>query len=164
MDLGYLKLRIDIKAEYDEYRKKYEFKKKETKKEEIKAIFEGFKEFFKNDGNFKFKENEHSIVAEYKDHGTTLDIDIYRNIDSQDFDIEGTIKTYDKHLHEFVAEAVCNKDVTLHTAEADEQERMIQDTRFFRDFLDGDIAYTFRYRIKGREEVYGSMNEMMLGL
>ena len=38
MDLGYLKLKIDIKSEYEEYRKKYNFKKKETKKEEVKNM------------------------------------------------------------------------------------------------------------------------------
>ena len=64
MDLGYLKIKIDIKTEYDEYKKKYEYKKKELKKAEIKKLFDDFKEFFKTDGSFKFKENEHSIAAE----------------------------------------------------------------------------------------------------
>jgi hypothetical protein len=164
MDLGYLKIKIDIKSEYDEFKKKYDYKRKETKKEEVKKIFEGFKDFFKSDGHFKFKENEHSLTAEYKDHGITLDVDIYKTIDSPDFDIEGTIKTFDRQCHEFVAEAVCNKDVTLQPAHIDEQERMIHDTRFFKDFLDGEVFYTYKFKIKGRDEVYSSMGEMMLAL
>lgn len=165
MDLGYLKIKIDIKSEYDEYKKKYEFRKKETKKEEIKKIFEGFRDFFKNDGNFKFRENEHSITAEYKDHGITLDIDVYKIIDSPDFTIEGVIKTYEKECFGIVAEAVCNKEAALlQPAHADEQERMIHDTRFFRDFINGEVYYTFRYFIKGREEAFASIGELMLAL
>ncbi len=164
MDLGYLKLKIDIKSEYEEYRKKYNFKKKETKKEEVKNIFDGFKDFFKTDGSFKFKENEHSVTAEYKDHGITIDIDVYRIIDAEGFTIEGTIKTYEKECYEFSAEVISNKDVPLHTAGADEQERMIQDTRYFKDFLDGDIVYTYQYRLKSREEVYSTVPEMLQSL
>lgn len=164
MDLGYLKIKIDIKHEYDEYKKRYEFKKKETKKEEIKNIFDSFKDFFKADGHFKFKENEHSLTAEYKDHGITLDVDIYKVIDSESFDIEGSIKTYDKQCYEIIAEAVCNKDVALQPAHVDEQERMIHDTRFFKDFIDGDVQYSFQYRIQGRDEVYASMTELLHAL
>lgn len=164
MDLGYLKIKIDIKSEYDEFRKRYGFKRKETKKEEIKKIFDAFKEFFKADGHFKFKENEHSITAEYKDHGITLDIDFYRVIDSEDFNIEGTIKTFDKQCFEFIAEAVCNKDITLQPADVNDQERMIHDTRFYKDFIEGDAYYTFRYKINGREEVFTSMTELLLAL
>lgn len=36
MDLAYLKLKIDIKAEYKQYGKQYEYAKKEIKKDEIK--------------------------------------------------------------------------------------------------------------------------------
>lgn len=164
MDLGYLKIKIDIKSEYDEFKKRYEFKKKETKKEEIKNIFDSFREFFKSDGHFKFKENEHSLTAEYKDHGITLDVDIYKVVDSDSFDIEGTIKTYDRQCYQLAAEAVCNKDVTLQPADIDEQERMIHDTRFFRDFIDGDVQYTFRYRIQGRDEQYATMTELLHAL
>ena len=46
MDVGYLKIKIDIKTEHDELKKRYEYKKKELKKEEIKKVFDGFKDFF----------------------------------------------------------------------------------------------------------------------
>ncbi len=164
MDLGYLKIKIDIKSEYDEFKKRYEFKRKETKKEEIKKIFESFREFFKADGHFKFKENEHSLTAEYKEHGVTLDVDIYKVIDGEDFNVNGSIKTYEGQCHEFTAEAVCNKDIALQPAHVDDQERMIHDTRFFKDFIDGDVYYTFQYKIQGREEVYASMTELLQAL
>ena len=98
MDVGYLKIKIDIKTEHDEFKKRYEYKKKELKKEEIKKVFDGFKDFFKNDGNFKFKENEHSVTAEYKDHGIKLEMDIYKNIDAPDFNLDGSITTYEKRV------------------------------------------------------------------
>jgi len=164
MDLGYLKIKIDIKSEYDDYKKKYDYKRKELKREEIKNIFDGFKEFFKADGSFKFKENEHSITAEYKEHDIKLDIDIYKNIDSEDFIINGTIKTFEKEVFEFIAEGVCNKDLTLLPPEVDGQERMIYDTRFFKDFLDGEVEYTFQYRLNGNSQIYLSVNELLLGI
>ncbi len=164
MDIGYLKIKIDIKSEHDDYKKKYDYKRKELKREEIKNIFDGFKEFFKADGHFKFKENEHSVTAEYKEHEIKLDMDIYKNIDSEDFELNGTIKTFEKDLYEFVAEGVCSKDLTLPPPEIDTQERMIYDTHFYKDFLDGDIEYTFQYRINGREKAYLSVNALLLAL
>jgi len=165
MDLGYLKIKIDIKAEYEDFKKKYHYKRKELKKEEIKKVFDGFKDFFKSDGHFKFKENDHTITAEYKDYGITLDVDIYKNTDSPDFTVLGSIKTYEGELFDFTAEGISNKEVPLQPAFADEQERMIHDTRYFKDFLlNGDVTYSFQYAIKGREEVYMSMQEMMLAL
>lgn len=164
MDLGYLKIRIDIKAEHDELKKRYEYKKKELKKEEIKNIFDGFKEFFRNDGHFKFKENEHSIAAEYRDHSIKLDLDIYKNIDSPDFNITGIIKTYEKDTFEFTAEGVCNKEMTLLPPDIDPHEKLVLDSKFYQDFLDDEIGYTFIYKITGREEVYESMQALMIGL
>lgn len=164
MDLGYLKIRIDIKTEYEEFKKKYNYKKKELKKEEVRKLFDDFKEFFKKDGGFKFKENEHSIVAEYKDYGVKLDIDVYKNVESDDFNMNGTIYTFENEVIEFFVGGVCNKNSTLQPAFANEDERMIHDTRYFKDFLDGDISYTFNYKIKGREEEYKSMQELMLAL
>jgi len=164
MDIGYLKIKIDIKSEYEEYKKKYTYKRKEVKKEEIKRVYDGFKDFFKNDGHFKFKENDHSITAEYKEHGVTLEMDTFRNIDSPDFDLEGTIKTFDKEVYEIKVNAVSNRDEPLQPAHADEHERMIYDTRYFQDFLNGDVTYTYKYSIKGREGAYDSMQELMLAL
>jgi hypothetical protein len=164
MDLGYLKIKIDIKSEHDEYKKKYEFKRKELKREEIKKIFEGFKDFFKADGHFKFKENEHSISAEYKEHAIKLDIDVYANIDSPDFSLTGIIKTYEKDTFEFIAEGICNKELTLPPPDIDGQERMIHDTRHYKDFLNGEIDYTFEYQIKGRDGSYPTMSALMLAL
>jgi hypothetical protein len=164
MDLGYLKIKIDIQAEHDEYKKKYEYKRRELKREEIKKIFDGFKEFFKADGHFKFKENEHSIMAEYKEHGVKLDMDIYNNVDSPDFLLSGTVTTYEKAVHEFIAEGISSKESTLPPPDVDTQERMIHDTRYYKDFLDGDIEYTFKYRITGRESIYLNMLEVMLAI
>lgn len=164
MDIGYLKVRIDISSEHDSYKKKYDYRRKELKKEEIKKIFEGFKDFFRTDGNFKFRDNEHSVTAEYKDHAIKLDIDVYKNIDSPDFYIEGTIKTFDKDSYVFFAEGICNKDMSLQPANSDEHERMILDTRFYKDFLEGEISYTFRYKIMGRDGEYNSMQELMFAL
>ena len=164
MDLGYLKIKIDIKAEHDEYKKKYEYKRKELKREEIKKIFEGFKDFFKADGHFKFKENEHSIAAEYKEHAIKLDMDIYNNIDEPGFNLKGVIKTYEKETYEFAVEGLCNKDMALPPPDIDSQERMIYDTRYYKDFLEGELEYTFCYHIDGREGTYSSMPELMLAL
>lgn len=164
MDLGYLKIRIDIKSEYDEYRKKYDYKKRETKKEEIKNMYEGFKEFFKNDGHFKFRENDHSLTAEYKEHGVTLDIDQYKNTDNPDFLIEGIITSYDRQVYEILAKGISNKDLVLQPAGNDVQEQMISDTQYFKDFIEGKINYTFVYNIKGREQNFASMQELMHAL
>ena len=164
MDLGYLKTKIDIKTEHDHYLKKYEYKRKELKREEIKNIFKGFKEFFKDDGNFKFKENEHSIAAEYKEHAIKLEMDIYNAIDAPGFELTGTIKTYEKDTYEFVSTGVCNKDLTLPPPDIDSQERMIYDTRYYKDFLDGNLSYTFQYHITGREGTYQNMQLLLLAL
>jgi len=164
MDVGYLKIKIDIKAEHDEYKKKYDYKRKELKREEIKKIFDGFKEFFKADGHFKFKENEHSIAAEYKDHAIKLDMDIYNNIDSPDFNLSGTIKTYDKETFEFFVEGVSNSEFTLPPSDISEHDRMVHDTRYFKDFLDGELLYSFVYRITGREGTYLNMNDLLIAL
>ncbi len=164
MDVGYLKIRIDIKAEHDDYKKRYEYKRKELKRGEIKKIFEGFKEFFKADGSFKFKENEHSITAEYKEHEIKLDMDIYKNIDSEDFSLIGTIKTFEKKVYEFTAEGVCSKDLSLMPPEIDSDERMIYDTNFYKDFIDDEIQYSFQYRINGNEKAYVSIGEMLLAM
>lgn len=164
MDAGYLKIKIDIITEYNEYRKKYTYKRKELKKEEIKKVHEGFKDFFRNDGNFKFRENDQSIIAEYKDHAITLDMDIYKNTDTPDFNLEGCIKTFDKESYEILVEAVPNKEVPLQPAHASEQERMIYDTKYFQDYLNDEISYTYQYRIKGREGIYSSMQELMFAL
>jgi len=164
MDLGYLKIRIDIKSEHDDSKKKYNFKKKELKKEEVKKVFEGFKDFFKNDGHFKFKENEHSVLAEYRDHGIKLDMDIYKNIENDDFDLNGTIETYQDEVFEFIVQGVCNNDYTLQPAFVDDEEKMVHETRYYNDFINDEITYTFQYRIAGREEVYASMQELMLAL
>jgi hypothetical protein len=164
MDIGYLKIKIDIKTEHDEFKKKYDYKRKELKKEEVKKIFEGFKDFFRSDGSFKFKENEHSVTAEYKDHGIKLDLDTYKNVDSPDFNLFGTITTYEKEVIEFMVEGVCNNDLTLQPAFVDEEEKMVHDTRYYKDFLDGEITYTFVYKITGREASYINMNDMLLAL
>lgn len=164
MDLGYLKIKIDIKAEHDDYKKRYEFKRKEVKRAEIKQIFEGFKDFFKSEGSFKFKENEHSITAEYKEHEIKLDMDIYKNIDSEDFNLNGVIKTFEKKTYGFTAEGVCSKDLSLMPPEVDSQERMIYDTSFYKDFIDGEIEYSFQYRIDGDERVFISISDMLLAM
>jgi hypothetical protein len=164
MDIGYLKIKIDIKVEHDEYKKRYEYKRKELKRSQIKHVFEGFKEFFKADGSFKFKENEHSIIAEYKDHEIKLDMDVYKNIDSEDFNLIGTIKTFEKDVYEFIVEGVCNKDLSLMPPEPNSQERMIFDTEFYKDFIDGDLDYTFQYRLKSHDLPFISIGEMLLAL
>jgi len=164
MDLGYLKIKIDIKAEHDEYKKKYEYKRKELKREEIKKIFDGFKEFFKADGHFKFKENEHSIAAEYKEHAIKLDMDIYNNVDSIDFNLSGIIKTFEKDTFDFFVEGVSNTELTLPPPDISDHERMIHDTRYYKDFLEGDLVYTFEYRINGREGKYINMNGLLTAL
>lgn len=163
MDLGYLKLRIDTKVEYEEFKKKYEYKRKELKQAEVKQIFKDFKAFFKEDGNFKFKENDHSITAFYKDYGVTLDMDIYKNVASEDFILQGCIKTYEKETFEFIADGACNKEI-LQPAHIDKQEKMIHEIRYFKDFLNGEIFYTFSYKIAGREEAYNSMLELLAAL
>ena len=151
MDVGYLKIKIDIKTEHDELKKRYEYKKKELKKEEIKKVFDGFKDFFKNDGNFKFKENEHSVTAEYKDHGIKLEMDIYKNIDAPDFNLDGSITTYEKECHEFIVEGRCNKELALQPSDVDGQERMVHDTIIYCLFLCIDVntpiyaQYTYRH-------------------
>jgi hypothetical protein len=164
MDLGYLKIKIDIKSEHDQYKKKYEFKRKEMKREEIKKIFDGFKEFFKADGHFKFKENEHSIAAEYKEHSIKLEMDIYSNVDSNDFNLSGTIKTYEKDSYEFIVEGVSDSELTLPPPDISQHDRMVHDSRYYKDFLDGAINYTFKYRIKGREGEYVNINGLLLAL
>lgn len=164
MDIGYLKIRIDIISEYEEHKKRYHYKRKELKKEEIKRVYDGFKDFFKSDGNFKFKENDHSITAEYKDYGITLEMDVYKNIDSPDFDLEGCIRTFDKDTYEIRVEAIASKDILLQPAHVDEHERMIYDTRYFQDFLNGEVTYIYKYSIKGRDEIYESMQAMMVAL
>lgn len=163
MDIAYLKLRIETKAEYEEYKQKYEYKRKEIKREEVKNIFKGFKDFFKSDSSFKFKQNDHSLTAEYKGYYVVLDMDIYRNIDSEDFLLHGVVKTYEKDIFDFTAEGICNKEI-LQPAHIDNHEKMIHDIRFFKDFLEGNIFYTFQYKIKGRDEVYASMKELMHAL
>ncbi len=164
MDIGYLKIKIDIKAEHDTFKKRYDYKRKELKKQEIKKIFDGFKQFFKSDGHFKFKENEHSISAEYREHAIKLDIDVYKNIDSPDFRIVGIIKTYEKDIYEFVAEGVCNKEMLLQPTEPDAHEKLVMESKHYEDFLNGEIEYDFIYKITGREEEYGSMEALLTGL
>lgn len=164
MDLGYLKIKIDIKAEHDRLKTKYDYKRKELKREEIKKIFGSFKDFFKADGNFKFKENEHSITAEYKGHAVKLDIDIYANIDSPDFTIKGIIKTFEKDVYEFVAIGDCNKEMALPQPDVDNHGRMVHDTSHYKDFLEGTTDYTFHYKITGREDTYLSMQELITAL
>lgn len=163
MDLAYLKIKIDIKAEYEENKKKYIYKRKESKRDEAKKMFDGFKQFFKLDGQFKFKETDHSITAEYKEYGITLDMDIYKNIDNPDFVLEGIIKTYDKETYDFIAEGIPDKNVFEEPYITDE-ERMINDTRYFKEYLSGELTYSYRYSVKGRAESYGSMQELMLAI
>jgi len=164
MDLGYLKIKIDIKSEHDEYKKKYEYKRKEMKREEIKKIFDGFKEFFKADGHFKFKENEHSIAAEYKGHAIKLEMDIYSNVDSKDFNLAGTIKTYEKDTYEFLVEGISNAELTLPPPDISQHERMVHDSRYYKDFLEDTISYNFVYRISGRDGHYTTINALLLAL
>lgn len=164
MDVGYLKIKIDIKAEYEEYKKRYGYKRKELKKDEIKKIYEEFKDFFKEGGHFKFKENEHSITAEYRDYGITLDMDIYKNTDSTDFNLNGTISTFEKEEFDLIAEAIPSREIPLPPAGISEHDRMVHATRYFQDFLNGDITYTYMYSIKGSEKMYGSMHELLRSL
>jgi len=164
MDPGYLKIKIDIKSEHDNYKKKYDYKRKELKREEIKKIFESFKDFFKTDGNFKFKENEHSVTAEYKEHAIVLDMDIYGNIDSADFRIVGTIVTFENQTFEFIAEGVQSAEKALPPPGINDEERMVYDTKFYKEFLDGDVTYDFQYRITNHEAVYLSMIELLTAI
>mgnify|MGYP006181697621 CR=1 FL=1 len=164
MDLVKLKNKIDIKAEYESYLHRYIFKLKELKREEIKNIFKGFKNFFKNEGGFKFKENEHSIKAEYKNHYIVLDIDIYKNIESKDFFLEGSIKTFEKSEFGFFADGVCEKELIFHSADENSYEGMVADIAFFKEFLEGKINYSFKYKISGRPEVYDDIEGLMNGL
>lgn len=161
MDVGYLKIKIDIRAEYEEYKKKYEYKRRELKKEEIKKVYEEFKDFFREDGHFKFKENEHSVTAEYRDYGITLDMDIYKNTDSSDFNLNGTIHTFENQVFDLIVEAVSDKEIPLQPAGVSEHDRMVHATRYFQDFLNGDITYTYKYGIKGQEKKYSSMQELL---
>ncbi len=164
MDIGYLKIKIDIKTEHDEYKKRYDYKRKELKRNEIKHVFDSFKEFFKADGSFRFKENEHSIVAEYKGHEIKLDMDIYKNIDSEEFNLNGTIKTFEKEVFEFVVEGICSKDPSLLPPDIDTHDRMVYDTNFYKDFIEGDLDYTFQYWVVGHEKPYVSMRELLLAI
>lgn len=161
MDIDYLKIKIDIKTEHDEFKKKFDYRKKELKKEEIKKIFDGFKEFFSHDGSFKFKENEHSITAEYKDHGITLDIDVYKSIDNTEFCVEGFIRSFENETADFEVIAVCNKDVEFNPSMISGQEQLLQDLSFYKDFDKGEIYYTFKYRIKGKRDEYNNIQELL---
>lgn len=164
MDPAYLKIIIDIKAEYEDAKKRYAYKRKEQKKEEIKKVYEGFKDFFKEDGHFKFRENEHSITAEYRDYGITLDMDIYGNTDKPDFDLHGCIKTFEKQTYEIRVEALPNKEIPLPAADISENDLLVHITRYYHDFLNGDLSYTYVYKINGREKVYANMQELMRNL
>lgn len=164
MDAGFLRIKIDIKAEYEEYKKRYDYKRKETKREEIRKMFEGFKDFFRNDGHFKFKENEHTLTAEYKDHAIVLDFDLYKTIDSPDFDISMTLKTWERDCFELNAKVAWDSELTLMPVISDPQEQMVHDTRFFKDFLDGRANCRYTYCITGRDEVFETMKEMMQAL
>lgn len=164
MDLTKLKNKIDIKSEYDSYLHKYIYKLKEIKKEEAKNIFKEFKDFFKNEGGFKFKENEHSIKAEYKNHCVVLDMDIYKNIESKDFYLEADIKTFEKKEYSFFAYGRCDKELIFHPAGEYSYETMEVDIKFFKEFLNGDITYTFYYKVKDRDDIYDSMENLLRGL
>lgn len=164
MDPGYLKIKIDIKSEHDHYLKKYDYKRKELKRDEIKKIFDSFKDFFKADGHFKFKENEHSVTAEYKEHTVVLDMDIYNNIDNADFKLTGTVTTFEGANFEFTAEGIQSTDMALPPTDIDEQERMVYDTKFYKEFLDDEVTYTFQYQVTGHEAIYLSMNELLTAL
>lgn len=164
MDLVKLKNKIDVKSEYESYLHRYIYKLKEIKREEAKNIFKGFKEFFKSEGGFKFKENEHSVKAEYKSHCVVLDMDIYKNIESRDFYLEGSIKTFEKKEYDFFAHGKCNKELILHPAGQYSYETMEADIEFFKEFLNGNITYTFYYKIKDSEEAYDSMDSLLHNL
>lgn len=163
MDLGYLKVKIDIKSEHDELRKKYDYKRKEIKKEEIKKAFESFKDFFRADSNFKFKEKDQALIAEYKDHGISIEMDIYKNIDSESYEMEGCIKTFEKETFIFHIKPFCN--IELHEQEfKNHEEKLIREINFFKDFLDDKIQYEFKYGISGRDETYNNMQQLMAAL
>ncbi|AWH85940.1 hypothetical protein HYN59_12850 [Flavobacterium album] len=78
--------------------------------------------------------------------------------------ITGTIKTYEKDTFEFVSEGICNKDMALQPPDIDAYDKMVLESKFYKDFLDGEVDYFFRYKITGREEVYDSIQAMLTGL
>ena len=164
MDVDRLIHRIDIKAEHDEFRKKYEYKKKEFKRKEIKKIFSDFKAYFKESGEFKFKDNEHSITAIYRDHTIKLDMDIYKNLDNDAFELHGYIKMFDKSTYNFTARAVYKAELPMHTDFDDAQKKMEEDTLFYKDFIQDDFKCSFTYTIEGREEEFKNMQELLVAL
>lgn len=164
MDAGFLKIKIDILAEHEELSKQYKYKRKEIKRAEIKKIFDSFKEFFKTEGHFKFKENEHSVTAEYKGRAIKLEMDIYNNADSEDFLLNGSIETFEGETHAFTAEGSYNGVEALPPAHVNHDEQLAYEAKYYRDFFEDDPDHHFEYKIAGRDAVYLSMTELLHAL
>ncbi|MFL9843295.1 hypothetical protein [Flavobacterium rhizosphaerae] len=164
MDLKSLINRIDVRAEHDDFEKKYEYKKKEIKKAEVKNIFETFKKFFKESKQFKFKENEHSITAMYRNHTIKLDMDIYKNLDNPSFELNGIIKMFDQKIYDFTAKGVYTAELPLPEQDTGEYERIVHDTTFFKDFISGSISYSFVYILAGSDIKYNDMKSLLMAL
>lgn len=161
MDAGLLKIKIDIITEHTELKKKYSYKQKEIKRQEVKHIFDGFKDFFKTEGHFKFKENEHSVTAEYKDYTIKLEMDVYNNIDSDDFAMHGRIETFEEKIYEFTAEGVYETEKALPPVTLSEEELMVYESKYYTAFFEEDPDATFKYRLNGDEKEYMSIIELL---
>jgi len=161
MDAAFLKIKIDILSEHEELTKKYKYKRKELKRAEIKKIFDSFKDFFKTEGHFKFKENEHSVTAEYKGRTVKLEMDVYNNADSEDFIITGTIETFEGNTFEFIAEGSYEGEKLLAPAHINHDEQLAYEAKYYRDFFDDDPAHKFIYKVKGHDATYLSMTELL---
>jgi len=161
MDAAFLKIKIDIIAEHEELTKKYKYNRKEIKKAEIKKIFDSFKDFFKSDGNFKFKENDHSVTAEYKGRGVKLELDVYNNVDSEDFVLNGTIDTFEEKTFEFTAEGSYEGQAILPPAHINHDEQLAYEAKYYRDFFEDDPKHSFTYTVKGHDATYLSMTELL---
>ena len=161
MDAAFLKIKIDILTEHEELKKQYKYKRKEIKRAEIKKIFDSFKDFFKTEGHFKFKENEHSVTAEYKGRSVKLEMDVYNNVDSEDFLLNATIETFEGENFEFTAEGSYEGQVILPPAHVNHDEQLAYEAKYYRDFFEDDPAHTFLYKVKGHDATYLSMTELL---
>lgn len=161
MDLKKMKSEADLTAEFNKYKQASEAKKKEIRKNEIQKIRDGFKDYFKDNPEFKIIETNENITASYKNTSIILIEDVYANNQDPSMSVNMKIQTADNKTHELRTTVHSNKEIETSKTANSKEEIMKRDLLYHKAFVEGEIQYTFKYILKGSKITFETIKELL---
>lgn len=161
MDLNKLKEDSNLKSTYNEYKSLYIAKRKKIRQYEIDKIRIAFKEYFELNNDFIIKESNEKITAEYQGSSVILYENEYDNAQDPSMSVHMKIKMPDGKEYNILTTIYSNKESKFPPPAKSDKEIMERDLKYYKSFIEEEIIYNFKYKVKETKKEYETMQELL---